>query len=120
MTSTNTKNRLRVLIVAPSLDILGGQSRQAIRLMDGLKREPDLEIGFLPHNPRLPGILRSLQSIKFVRTVVTTLYCVLLMLWRIRKYDIIHIFSASYYSYSLSVIPALFISRLYGRKSILN
>src|ERR1044072_3029095 len=120
MSGSEKKNRLRVLVVAPSLDILGGQSRQAIRLMDGLKREPDLEIGFFPHNPRFPGILRSLQSIKFVRTVVTTLYCVLLMLWRIRKYDIIHIFSASYYSYSLSVIPALFISRLYGKKSILN
>ena len=120
MTSTTTKNRLRVLIVAPSLDILGGQSRQAVRLMEGLKREPDLEIGFLPHNPRLPGILRKLQSFKYVRTFLTTLYCVLLMLWRVRKYDIIHVFSASYYSYSLSVIPALFISRLYGKKSILN
>ena len=117
---TNAKHRLRVLIYAPSLDILGGQSRQAVRLMEGLKREPDLEIGFLPHNPRLPGILRSLQSIKFVRTVLTTLYSVLLLLWRVRKYDIIHIFSASYYSYSLSVIPALFFARLYGKKSILN
>ena len=120
MMSTNTKNRVRVLIFAPSLDILGGQSRQAVRLMEGLKREPDLEVGFLPHNPRLPGILRSLQSVKFLRTFVTTLYCVLLMLWRIRQYDIIHIFSASFYAYSLSVIPALFISRLYGKKSILN
>jgi glycosyltransferase involved in cell wall biosynthesis len=43
-----------------------------------------------------------------------------LLLWRVRQYDIIHIFSASYYSYSFSVIPALFISRLYGKKSILN
>ena len=120
MTSSNTKNRLRVLIYAPSLDILGGQSRQAVRLMDGLKHEPDLEVGFLPHNPRLPGILRKLQSIKYVRTVLTTVYCVMLLLWRVRKYDIIHTFSASYYSYCLSVIPALFISRLYGKKSILN
>ena len=92
MTSTTTKNRLRVLIVAPSLDILGGQSRQAVRLMEGLKREPDLEIGFLPHNPRLPGILRKLQSFKYVRTVLTTLYCVMLMLWRVRKYDIMGAF----------------------------
>jgi glycosyltransferase involved in cell wall biosynthesis len=85
-----------------------------------LSREPDLEVGFVPHNPRLPGVLRSLQSIKYVRTVVTTLYYVLLLLWRVRQYDIVHIFSASYYSYSLSVIPALFIARLYGKKSILN
>src|SRR5688572_10065702 len=120
MSSSETQNRLRVLIVAPSLDILGGQSRQAVRLMEGLKREPDLQISFLPHNPRLPGILRSLQSIKYVRTAVTTLYYIALLLWRVRKYDIIHIFCASYYSYSLSAIPALAISRLYGRKSILN
>lgn len=119
MPSTDTK-KLRVVVVAPSLDILGGQSRQAVRLMEGLKREPDLEIGFLPHNPRLPGILRSLQKIKYVRTIVTTFYYVLLLLWRVRRYDIIHIFCASYYSYSLSAIPALAISRLYGKKSILN
>lgn len=120
MPLSNAKKRLRVLVAAPSLDILGGQSRQAVRLMDGLSRESDLEIGFVPHNPRLPGILRPLQRIKYVRTVVTTLYYIALLLWRVRQYDIIHIFSASYYSYSLSVIPALFISRLYGKKSILN
>ena len=117
---SNGNKRLRVLVAAPSLDILGGQSRQAVRLMEGLGRESDLEIGFVPHNPRLPGVFRSLQKIKYVRTVVTTLYYIALLLWRVRQYDIIHIFSASYYSYSLSVIPALLISRLYGKKSILN
>jgi glycosyltransferase involved in cell wall biosynthesis len=120
MMSKDTKNRIRVLIAAPSLDIVGGQSRQAVRLIEGLNHEPDLEVGFVPHNPRLPGILRSLQSIKYVRTVVTALYYVMLLLWRVRKYDIIHIFSASYYSYSLCALPALLIARLFGKKSILN
>jgi L-malate glycosyltransferase len=120
MSGQKTNKNIRVLLVAPSLDILGGQSRQAVRLREGLSREPDLEIGFVPHNPRLPGILRSLQKIKYVRTVFTTLHYVLLLLWRVRQYDIIHIFCASYYSYSLSAIPALFISRLYGKKSIIN
>ena len=118
MSSKETK--LRVLLVAPSLDILGGQSRQAVRLMDGLKHEPDLDVSFLPHNPRLPGILRRMQSIKYIRTVVTTLMYVALLLLRVRNYDVIHIFCASYYSYSLCAIPALLISRLYGKKSILN
>ena len=120
MTPADTKKRIRVLVVAPSLDIVGGQSRQAARLMERLKPEPDLEIGFLPHNPRLPGILRSLQSIKYVRTIVTTFYYIVLLLLRVHKYDIIHVFSASYYSYLLSVVPALFISRLYRKKSIVN
>jgi glycosyltransferase involved in cell wall biosynthesis len=120
MSSKELNNRLRVLLVAPSLDILGGQSRQAVRLREGLSHEPDLEIGFLPHNPRLPGILRSLQTIKYVRTVVTTLFYVALLLWRVRKYDIIHIFCASYYSYSFCAIPALLVTRLFGKKSIIN
>ena len=120
MATHETNNRLRVLIAAPSLDILGGQSRQAVRLREALGREADLEVGFLPHNPRLPGVLRSLQKIKYVRTVFTELYYIMLLLWRVRKYDIIHVFCASYYSYSLSVIPALLISRLYSKKSIVN
>jgi L-malate glycosyltransferase len=120
MSSPSTNKRLRVLLVAPSLDIIGGQSRQAVRLMEGLSREPDLEMSFLPHNPRLPGLLRSLQTIKYVRTIVTTFAYVLLLLFRVRKHEIIHIFCASYYSYSLSAIPALFIARLFGKKSILN
>jgi len=65
-------------------------------------------------------VFRKLQSIKYVRTITTTLYYIALLLWRVRKYDIIHIFCASYYSYSLSAIPALAIARLYGKKSILN
>lgn len=120
MSSSETRDPLRILLVAPSLDILGGQSRQAIRLREGLNRESDLQVDFLPHNPRLPGILRSLQSIKYVRTVFTTLAYVMLLLWRVRKYDIIHIFCASYFSYSLSAIPALLISKLFSKKSILN
>ena len=120
MEAKDKKNRIRILVAAPSLDILGGQSRQAVRLMEGLKHENDLEVGFVPHNPRLPGILRWLQNIKYVRTVVTTIFYIALLLWRVRQYDIIHIFSASYYSYSFCVIPALFVSGLYGKKSIVN
>jgi L-malate glycosyltransferase len=120
MSSKEIKRQLRVLIVAPSLDILGGQSRQAVRLMERLKQESELEVGFLPHNPRLPGILKYLQKIKYVRTVSTTLFYLVLLLWRVGKYDIIHVFSASYYSYLLSALPGLAVARLYGKKSILN
>ena len=118
--STDSKNRLRVLLVAPSLDILGGQSRQAVRLRERLRDEAKLQVDFLAHNPRLPAVLRWLQSIKYVRTVVTTLFYWALLLWRGRKYDIIHTFSASYYSYLLSAMPALVVARLFGKKSILN
>src|SRR4030095_4643127 len=98
-----SRKPIRVVIVAPSLDILGGHSRQAVRLMDGLKAEPTLEVEFLPHNPRMPGPFRKLQDIKYVRTVLTTLAYWMLLVFKLHRYDIIHVFSASYYSYLLSV-----------------
>jgi hypothetical protein len=113
-------NSIRVLIVAPSLDIVGGQSRQAVRLMEAFRQDPSLHVGFVAHNPRLPGITRHLQRIKYLRTLLTTLYQWLLLLLNVPRYDIIHIFSASYYSYLLAAAPAILISRLFGKRSILN
>ena len=113
-------HRPRILIVAPSLDILGGQAVQAERLFDNLKAEDSVQVDRLFINPRLPGILRKLQAIKYVRTITTSiLYCANL-LTEIRKYDVIHIFSASYFSFLLAPTPALLVSKLYGKKSILN
>ena len=62
---------IRVLLVAPSFDIVGGQAVQAERLMEELLKLPELDVGFLPINPRLPWPLHPLQQIKFVRTVIT-------------------------------------------------
>jgi glycosyltransferase involved in cell wall biosynthesis len=111
---------LRVLMVAPSLDILGGQAVQAARLLENLSREPGLEIHMQPINPRLPGPLRHLQKIKYVRTLVTSVaYCAQL-LWRVPRYDVIHIFSASYFSFVLAPTPAILAARLYGKRTVLN
>lgn len=115
-----TARRLRVLIVAPSLDILGGQAIQAKLLMARLAEEPSLEVGFLPVNPRLPGLLGRLQAIKYVRTLVTSLRYWAMLLNRVRHYDIIHIFSASYWSFVLAPTPALLVAKLYGRRAVLN
>jgi L-malate glycosyltransferase len=118
--ASNSQAKLRVLIVAPSFGILGGQSVQAARLFERLSKEPSLEVGFLPINPRLPGVLSHLQRIKYVRTVVTSIAYVLSLLLRVYKYDVIHIFSASYFSFVLAPTPAILISKLYRRKTLLN
>jgi glycosyltransferase involved in cell wall biosynthesis len=111
---------LRVLVIAPSFDILGGQSVQAARLIEGLRGEPSLEVEFLPINPRLPGPLRHLQRIKYVRTLVTSAAYILSLLLRVRKVDLVHTFSASYFSFVLAPTPAILISRLYGKRIVLN
>ena len=107
-------------MVGPSTDILGGQAIQASRLLASLQSERSLTISFLPVNPRLPGLLGSLQKVKYLRTVVTSLLYFWLLLVHVRKYDVIHIFSASYLSFLLAPTPAILVARLYGKRTILN
>ena len=114
------QTKVRVLIVAPSFAILGGQSVQAARLLERLSDEPSLEVGFLPINPSLPFGLHHLQRIKYVRTFVTSIAYVLSLLARVYKYDVIHVFSASYFSFVLAPTPAILIGKLYRRKVLLN
>ena len=107
---------IRVLLIAPSLDILGGQAVQATRLLACLGTEPGLRMAFQPINPRIG----PLRQIKYVRTAATFLLYLLSVMSRAWRYDILHVFSASYYSYTLWTLPALFFAKLYRKKIILN
>jgi L-malate glycosyltransferase len=111
---------VRVFLVGPSLDILGGQAVQASRLLAQLRTDPALDVEFLPVNPRLPGPLRLLQRIKYVRTVSTSIAYVLSLLAQLRRADVVHAFSASYWSYLLAPLPALAVGRLLGKATVLN
>lgn len=112
--------RLRVCIVAPSLDILGGQAVVAQRLMECLKTDSSIELSFLPHNPRLPGPLRYLQRVKYLRTIATSIAYVGSLVRRLRDQDVVHVFAASYWSFILAPTPAVLVGRAYGKRVILN
>jgi L-malate glycosyltransferase len=112
--------RIRLLLVAPALRILGGQAVQANYLLDHLSREPMFDVSFVAHNPRLPGPLKLLQSIKYVRTIVTSIFYCINLLIQVPKHDIVHVFSASYLSFLLAPTPAILIARLFGKKVVLN
>src|ERR1051325_2300962 len=111
---------IRILVVAPTLRILGGLALQAKYLLEHLRREPLFQVSFLPHNPRFPGPLRLLQKIRLLRTILASLvYCTNLLV-QVPRHDIIHVFSASYYSFLLVFVPAVLVGRVFGRKVILN
>lgn len=111
---------LRVCLVGPSLDILGGQAIILNRLRQRLATVPDLEVSFLPVNPRLPGALSALQRVKYLRTVVTSVAYAWSLLRTMRHVDVVHAFSASYWSFLLAPVPAMIIGRLFGRTVVLN
>lgn len=114
------RENIKVGIVVASIDILGGQAIQALRLMEGLSHEPGIEAELVPINPRLPGALRLLQRIKYVRTIVTSIAYVATLLIRLPRFDVVHVFSASYFSFLLAPAPAILIARLYGKPVLLN
>jgi L-malate glycosyltransferase len=111
---------LRVAIVAPTLEILGGHSVQAAALLDGWSRDREVEAWLVPINPAPPGWLDGAARLRYVRTLVTqaTLWP---LLWReLRRADVVHVFSASYTSFLLAPLPAWLIARCFGKPVLLN
>lgn len=97
-----TAKRVRVCLIGPSMDIVGGQAVQLQRLLSGLGESERLEVSFLPVNPRLPGALRGLQRVKYMRTIITSIAYVSSLIRVARNNDVLHAFSASYWSYILA------------------
>ena len=108
---------IKVLIVAPSAPLIGGQAVQAARLIEKFGREENLQVELQPINPQF---FPSLQKIKYLRTIITELKYIFDLFAKIPRYDVIHIFSASYFSFVLAPTPAVLIAKLFGKKTILN
>src|SRR4029078_10232714 len=107
----------RIVIVAASLDLLGGHGVQAISLIGALARE-GIPVAFLPINPTFPLGLRWIRRWPYLRTLVNqSLY--LPSLLRLRHADVVHAFSASYASFLLAPLPAMLMGRLLRRRVIL-
>ena len=120
MSWPNARGSVSVLLIAPSLDILGGQAVQATRLISILSGVPGLSITFFPINPRPPKPFLWVRNVPYLRTLVTFLLYNSRLATAIRKHDILHIFSAGLSSFTLWTIPALLFGRLSGKKLILN
>ncbi len=109
---------MRIALVAASLEIVGGQSVQAQALALGL-REAGHEVAFVPINPRFPRGLRWVRRWPYARTLLNeALY--LPSLRRLVRADVVHIFSASYWSFLLAVVPAIVAARRFGKPTVLN
>jgi glycosyltransferase involved in cell wall biosynthesis len=105
-----------VLLIAPSLDIIGGQSIQANQLLRCLTNEGSVQVQFLPINPRLPCVL----SMKYVRTLITLVLYLARLAASIGRADVLHIFTPGYFSFYLAPAPALLLARLFKKRTILN
>jgi glycosyltransferase involved in cell wall biosynthesis len=109
---------MTVAVVAPSLDILGGQGVQAKSLMAAL-RDAGFGIEFIPVNPRFPRWLQWARKVPILRTLINQLLYIP-SLRRVRHAQVVHVFSASYWSFLLAPVPAILAARLFRRPVVLN
>jgi glycosyltransferase involved in cell wall biosynthesis len=111
---------MKVAIVGPSLRSVGGQSVQADLLLRRWKGDVELETTFIPIDPALPHWLAWVERIRYLRTLVRAPFF-LFTLWRgISGAEIVHVFSASYWSFLLGPAPAWLAARLRRKKSLIN
>jgi hypothetical protein len=61
--SGQERSTIRVLMIGPSLDFVGGQAIQALRLLSSLGHLAELEVTFFP---LVPVLLRTPVKTKFV------------------------------------------------------
>jgi glycosyltransferase involved in cell wall biosynthesis len=109
-----------VAIVAPTLAILGGQAVQADRLLRLWRDDTEIDASLVPVNPDAGPVLRIAQRIKYVRTAVTEAIYWPLLAHRLRHVDVVHVFSASYFSFILAPWPAVRIAHALGKPVLLN
>jgi glycosyltransferase involved in cell wall biosynthesis len=114
--ASDAARHVRVLLIAPTLDIIGGQSVQAGQLLGCFANEPSVAIEFLPVNPRLHRAL----SMKYVRTLITLVLYLARLAFCIRRASVLHIFTPGYSAFYLAPVPALLLARMLGKPTILN
>lgn len=112
--------RLNVAVVAPSMGILGGQAVQADRLITAWQDDPDVHTWLVPINPQPPGPLRRAGRLKYVRTLATQLTYWPLLVRELQRADVVHVFSASYFSFLLAPLPAVLVARALGKPVLMN
>src|SRR5204862_6994850 len=105
-------------VIGPGPDQPGGQGVQVRALAEGL-RSDGYSVTVIPIDPRFPAALRWLRKVRYLRTIINeVLY--LAQLRRLRRADVIHIFSASYWSFLLAPVPAIIIAKLLRKRIVLH
>ena len=111
-------SRPRIALVAASLDILGGQGIQANDLVKALRRD-GYAVTFLAVNPRFPTGLSWMRRLRYVRTCANQVRY-LPSLGRLVTVDVVHVFSASYWSFLLGPAPAMLAARILNKRVVLH
>ncbi len=110
--------KTNVALIAASPEIVGGHSVQAHALTTQL-RDAAVGVAWIPIDARFPRGLRWVRRLPYARTLLNqALYLPALL--RIGRADVVHVFSASYWSFMLGPAPAIVAARLLRKPVVLH
>ncbi len=112
------KSPLRIALIAASANLIGGHSVQA----QGLAAEFSAaghEVSYIPIDIRFPRGLQWLRRRRYARTLLNEVLYIF-SLYRIARTDLVHVFSASYWSFLLGPAPAIIAAKLLRKPVILH
>jgi glycosyltransferase involved in cell wall biosynthesis len=109
---------LTIAVVAPGLDIAGGQEVQAIALVAAL-RDEGYDVTFVPTNPTFPRAFQRVRRWPYLRTLMNEAFY-LPSLRRLNDVNVVHVFSASYWSFLLGPVPAIVRAHRLGKPTVLH
>jgi len=108
----------RVAIVVASPAIIGGHSVQAASLASALASD-GVDVELVAIDRPLPFWCAWVRRVMGLRTIVNEL-CYLGALRQVVSADVVHAFSASYWSFLLAPVPAMLAGRMAGRRVVLH
>jgi glycosyltransferase involved in cell wall biosynthesis len=109
---------MQITLVAASPRIVGGQSIQAQALAIGLCHA-GYDVRLTPIDPAFPRALQWVRRLPYARTLLNeALY--LPRLRALRDADVVHVFSASYCSFVLAVVPAIVAARRFRKPIVMH
>jgi glycosyltransferase involved in cell wall biosynthesis len=111
---------IEVGLVAPTLELLGGHSVQAARLIEAWAQDPQVRVRLLPINPPLPERLIRVARVKYARTAAREIGLCRLLLREARRVDLLHVFATSNSSFFLTAMPAIVAAAILGKPLVVN
>ncbi len=110
---------MRVLLIAPQIPPYGGMALQAELLVKLLKQD-GIAVTFLASNLDFPPSIRFLEDTRGLRAIFRIMLFLSRLWRRLADAQVVHIFACSWLYFFAVVCPAVLVSRVRGRRIVLN
>lgn len=116
----NHSETVQVSIIGPSDRYVGGQSVQLNMLLRKWRNDPEIEARFIAVDPDPPRLLKWANHVPVLRTLIREPLYWNALRTKLKEAQIVHVFSASYWSFLLAPAPAYWAARAQGKKVLIH